>query len=311
MNIGNKRVLVSNYRKERLMIMDRADKKYGRRFQPFVYRIFTTSLILALSLILCVGCGEKEIHVEDVPEQDELVQTNVDNEFDSDIAKNGDDTDDTSLLIGIGKTIVIDPGHQGKGNPEKEPIAPGATEMKAKVASGTTGRTTGVPEYQLTLDVALKLKEALVAQGYEVLMTRETNDVNISNAERAQIANNAKADAFIRIHANGSEDSSVSGTMTLCQTESNPYNGHLFKKSYALSEYILDGIVEKAGSKKQYVWETDTMSGINWCTVPVTIVEMGYMTNPEEDTKMQTEEYQQRIVEGIVSGLERYFRNLN
>ena len=288
------------------MDMNMLDNKKRRKHQPFKFYTFMMVFMLAMSLSLLSGCGDKDVSSDELQKQDEIVQNDMASE-EYDDEQDANENESETALIGSGKTIVIDPGHQGKGNPEKEPIAPGATEMKAKVASGTTGRTTGVPEYQLTLDVSLKLKDALIAQGYEVLMTRETNDVNISNAERAQIANKANADAFIRIHANGSEDSSVSGTMTLCQTENNPYNGHLFEKSYALSEYILDGIVEKAGSKKQYVWKTDTMSGINWCTVPVTIVEMGYMTNPEEDIKMQTEEYQNLIVDGIVSGVNKYF----
>lgn len=206
-----------------------------------------------------------------------------------------------------GYLIAIDAGHQAQGNSEKEPIGPGATESKAKVAGGTRGVVTGIPEYELTLQVSLKLRDALEEKGYQVLMIRETNDVNISNAERATVANEAGVNAFIRIHADGSESSSAAGMMTICQTPSNPYNGELYQQSRALADCILNQTAAATGGVKRNVWETDTMSGINWAKVPTTILEMGFMTNPSEDQQMASEDYQMKIVEGIVKGMDAFF----
>lgn len=205
-----------------------------------------------------------------------------------------------------GYLVVIDAGHQQKGNSEKEPIGPGAAESKAKVAGGTHGATSGLKEYELTLQVAQKLEAILTERGYEVMMVRTSHDVNISNAERAAVANEANADVFIRIHANGSEDTSINGAMTICQTANNPYNGGLYSESRALSDCVLDAFVERTGAKKQRVWETDTMSGINWAMVPTTIIEMGYMTNAAEDQNMASEDYQYLMAEGIADGIGKY-----
>ncbi len=207
-----------------------------------------------------------------------------------------------------GHIICIDPGHQTNGNNEKEPLGPGSSEMKAKVSSGTSGNTTGHPEYKLNLTVSLKLRDELVARGYTVVMTRETNDVNISNAERAKIAADAGAQAFIRIHANSATDTGVNGVETICMTNENEFNAELYSSSRKLSDSVLNHVVSSTGAKKRYVWETDTMTGINWAEGPVTILEMGYMSNKDEEEKLLDDNYQNKIVLGIADGIDEFFK---
>ena len=226
-------------------------------------------------------------------------------------ASSGDDssteesTQETSN-VGEGKLICIDAGHQATPNTDTEPVGPGAEDKKAKVSAGNTGVTTGTEEYELNLEVALKLQSALEARGYTVKMIRTSNDVDISNAARAELANSDKADAFIRIHANGSTDTNASGVMTVCQTKDNPYNADIYDSCKRLSADVLSGMAAATGANSEGVWETDSMSGINWCKVPVTIVEIGYMTNSEEE-KLVTSDYQNLLAKGIADGIDAYF----
>ena len=182
--------------------------------------------------------------------------------------------------------------------------------MKAKVSSGTQGVVTRVPEYELNLVISFKLRDELIARGYQVVMIRETHDVNISNIERAKIATDAGADVFVRIHANGSTDRSVNGILTIGPTRNNPFVSHLYAQCRALSDDIVNAMVAATGARNRGVLEMDDMTGINWTTMPVTIVEMGFMTNPEEDELMQTADYQQKLVRGIANGIDSYFERV-
>lgn len=203
--------------------------------------------------------------------------------------------------------IVIDPGHQLRGDSAKEPNGPGSTTMKARVTSGTSGVATGVAEYILNLDVSLKLKTELENRGYKVYMTRSSHDINISNKERAEYANSVNADIAVRIHANGSSNASINGAETYGPSANNPYVSHLSNASMSLSKCIIDSYCAATGFRNRGARTSDIMTGINWSSVPVTIVELGYMSNAEEDRAMQDATMQNNMVQGIANGIDAYF----
>ena len=208
------------------------------------------------------------------------------------------------------KMVAIDAGHQRNGNSSTEPMGPGSSQMKAKVSSGTTGKWSGLKEYELTLQVSLKLRDELQARGYQVYMIRETHDVDISNAQRAQNAANAGADILVRVHANGDDNSSVYGALTMAPSRSNPFlSSDVISASQNLSQKIVDSFCQATGAKNRGVMTTDTMSGINWSTIPVTIIEMGFMTNQTEDLNMANSSYQDKMVQGIANGIDQYYES--
>ena len=215
--------------------------------------------------------------------------------------------DSNGVLKELQQVIVIDPGHQRKGDSTKEPMGPGSSVMKARVTSGTSGCVSGLDEYELNLQVSLLLRTELESRGYTVYMTRETHDVNISNKERAEYATSVGGDILVRIHANGSENSSVSGALCMAPSDSNAFVSALAPESQRLSQCIVDSYCQATGFRNRGVYITDDMSGINWSTMPVTIVEMGFMSNPGDDSKMADSGFQKTMVKGIADGIDAYF----
>lgn len=267
-------------------------------------------LLLLLCICMLFGCGKKQDAPPDTTEltTEKIAATQTEattEEMTEEV------TEATTEEVNPREDILIsiDPGHQGPAvdMSAKEPNAPGSDVMKTKATSGTTGAYTGVPEYQLNLDISLQLRDALTALGYQVVMTREDNDTAISNAERASLANDAGADVAIRIHANGSEDKSTNGALVLVGSERNPYVGSLYAESKRLGESVLNAYCDATGMKNLGIQTNDTMTGINWSTIPVMILEMGFMTNETDDNNMQDKNYQALMVSGIVQGIDSYF----
>ena len=212
-------------------------------------------------------------------------------------------------IIPNNKVVCIDPGHQAKGNIEKERIGPGAKEYKAKVTYGATGNYTHKTESQLNLEVGLKLKSVLESRGYKVVMVRTSQNVNISNKERADIANNAHAGAFIRLHADSSTNHNTHGATGLAPKNNNPYlTSSVISGSQRLTRNVLNSMCKRTGAKNRGISYVNNMSGINWCKVPVALIEMGFMSNKTEDYLLSDSTYQYKIANGIADGIDAFLK---
>lgn len=261
-------------------------------------RYLAAGLCLCLCLGMLAGCRKEE--KDPAAEEKQTVEKS-----DQEISReNGEKENAVEKPL-----IAVDPGHQGPGvdMSDKEPNGPGSEVMKTKASTGTSGTYSGIPEYQLCLDIALMLRDALEAEGYRVLLTRENNDTAVSNSERAVMANEAGADISVRIHANGSEDPSANGALALISSPSNPYTGSFYGESKALAESVLNAYCGQTGLANQGIQENDTMTGINWSQIPVMILEMGFMTNEGDDLKMADLSFRQQMVQGIVEGIDQYY----
>ena len=204
--------------------------------------------------------------------------------------------------------VVIDPGHQAQGSSAKEPNGPGSDVMKAEVSWGAEGAYSGA-EHALNLEVALLLRDELIARGYSVVMIRETAEVNISNMKRAEIANKYNAAAYVRIHANYYDDLTMNGAMTICQSPENPYPDCVatYEESRLLSEMVLQTFCKATGMQQLKIREEDDLTGTNWSKVPTTLVEMGFLSNKSDDMLMATRYFKEQAAEGLADGLDMYF----
>lgn len=209
----------------------------------------------------------------------------------------------------VKKIIVLDPGHQREQDREKEPVGPGSEKLKDRMSRGTRGIVTGTDEYVLNLEVSLKLRDRLLEEGYEVIMTRTDHEVSLSNRERAELANAAHADLYLMIHANGSNDRTLSGIMTIYPSEENPFAASLSEESLKLSTMLHDEMVSAAGAPSAGIKPLDTMTAVNWSKVPMSLLEIGYMTNREEDLLLADPLYQDKLIQGMVTGIARYFED--
>ncbi|MGG3447751.1 N-acetylmuramoyl-L-alanine amidase [Bacillus nitratireducens] len=202
--------------------------------------------------------------------------------------------------------VVIDPGHQQKANLNLEPIGPGAATQKYKVTDGTTGVVTKKRESVLVLEMAFLLKEKLEAKGIQVLMTRTAHEVDISNKERATFANDHKANLFLRLHADGSENQNQSGFAVLTPAEGSPYTKEIYAESLQISQTIISKMRQNHQVKVNGIKFRDDLSGFNWSKVPGVLLELGFMSNPEEDKKLSDPQYVNSLLQSVTDSVDEY-----
>ncbi|MCI8721759.1 MAG: hypothetical protein HFF74_11425 [Oscillospiraceae bacterium] len=203
-----------------------------------------------------------------------------------------------------GRIICLDPGHcvtEEAGKGYREPISPLSDETKPRYLSGTRGAS--LTEEQLNLQVALKLRDALEALGAEVVMTREVSEISLPNTERCRIANESGADVHVHIHADGSESTSANGVSVLIPDGDLLGTPSIVEESARLGQLMVDCVSEATGAKNRGTVPRSDLTGLNFSEIPSVFIEMGFMTNPEEDALLSSGEYQDKIVAGMANSL--------
>ena len=205
--------------------------------------------------------------------------------------------------------VVIDPGHQAHSDQSLEPIGPGCRVKKAKSTGGTTGIDTHISEYEIVLQVSTNLAVRLRDAGIKVVMTRTTNDVNLSNAQRAAIANRVKADLFVRVHGNGSPDPRLAGVSTLYPAP-NQWGRRYSSAGKQAALLIQRSLVDTTRAPDRGVEPRGDLAGFNYARVPSVLVECGYLSNPVEDRLLASPHYQDKVAQGIADGVMAYLKRV-
>ena len=207
-----------------------------------------------------------------------------------------------------GHKIAIDTGKQKSQMTEEEPVGPGASATTAKMSYGATSTTTGKREYEWSMLFAKRLETELIARGYEVVLTREEHDVKISNAERAQFVNESGAEIYLSIQADAASNKEAKGIYTQIPSQSNAFVGNLYNDCRRLAKELQNNLIAETGTKDRGVQENDKVAAINYSEVPVAVLQLGFMSNVEEDTNLWSEEYQDKMIKAICDGIDTYFR---
>ncbi|MDO4619181.1 MAG: N-acetylmuramoyl-L-alanine amidase [Lachnospiraceae bacterium] len=209
------------------------------------------------------------------------------------------------------RLVCLDPAHQASPMTETERIGPGLDERSQKMTVGAVGSITGKHEYEITLEIALKLREELIRRGYSVVMTRETNNAEVSEAERARTGFMSGADILVHISCGSSEDPEVNGVEAWEPTYESPSIGNsMIALSQRLAKALLTGLIASTGQEDRGYMNGDALAAFNWSEIPVATIQVGYISNADEEGFVTGYSGQSRIVTGIADGIDSYFQSL-
>lgn len=194
-------------------------------------------------------------------------------------AEDAEDAEETKEIC-----VVVDAGHGGKD--------PGT------LWEGRNGEA--VYEKDINLDIALKLQNLLKEAGYKVVMTRDDDTYSYLN-DRVRMTVKNQADAFVSIHQNAVDNSTtITGMEIYCNENSN-------SKSPDLANAIFDSVLEKTGAKSLGVVTDSDFVVVENNTKPACLIETGFLTTPSEREKLLDDDYQEKIAEGILEGINAFF----
>src|SRR4051812_742542 len=174
--------------------------------------------------------------------------------------------------------VCLDPGHgtlPSVGR-QTEPIGPGSSVRKIKDGGGTAG------EAPVALAIAQRTRALLQRDGYRVAMTRTGPTYAAGNIARARFCNARHAALMIRIHADGSTDSSQHGVKTLVPALHRGWTDDIYAQSLRAARKVQTGVVRSTGAANIGLLFRSDLTGFNWANVPVILVECGFMTNLAE-----------------------------
>lgn len=204
--------------------------------------------------------------------------------------------------------VVIDPGHQGSAyaSKGKEPQQPGGPADYPKTHDGASSAS-GVRESTVVLKIGMKLKPLLEAQGVKVIMIRTSENVTISNKERAETANSAGAHLFLRLHCDGIDSSSANGISMQAPANSG-WPAASYSRSKKANQLILASLIRATGAKNRGIVERSDLAGFNWCKVPVALPELGFLSNGTEAKRLASDDYQSQLARALADGTMSYLR---